>query len=88
MKIKKDFVLRQVVDTWVVLALADETVNFSGMLTLNESGIMLWKLLEQGADREVLVNALTAEYDVSQQQAATDVEQFLDRLCQAGCIDE
>ena len=46
MKIKKNFVLRQIAGSWVVLSIAEATVDFDGMLTLNESGLMLWKLLE------------------------------------------
>lgn len=86
MKLKKNFVLRQVANVWVVLPLAEETVNFTGMLQLNDSGAMLWKALEQGSDKNAMVNALTAEYMVSRQQAETDVDEFLDKLCQAGCI--
>lgn len=87
MKIKKDFALRQVADTWIVLPLAEQTVDFTGMLTLNASGVMLWKLLEQGSDRSVLVDALLSEYDVSAQQASADVDEFLAKLLQAGCVD-
>lgn len=87
MKLKKDFVLRQVADTWVVLPLAEETVNFTGMLTLNESGAMLWQALEQGGDRNALIAALTSEYDVSEAQAAADVDAFLDKLLESGCME-
>ena len=88
MKIKKDYVLRQVADTWVVLPLGDAAVDFSGMLTLNESGAMLWRVLEQGADRENLTAALLDEYEVSSQQAMADVDAFLNKLLQAGCLEE
>ena len=88
MKIKKDYVLRQVADTWVVLPLGDAAVDFSGMLTLNESGAMLWRVLEQGADREKLTAALLVEYEVSSQQAMADVDAFLNKLLQAGCLEE
>ena len=88
MKIKDSFVLREVANTWIVLPLEAETVNFSGMLTLNNSGVMLWKLLEKGADKETLVSALTDEYDVSEEQARTDVDSFIDRLSKAGCLEE
>ena len=88
MKIKKDYVLRQVADTWVVLPLGDAAVDFSGMLTLNESGAMLWRVLEQGADREKLTAALLDEYEVSRQQAMADVDAFLNKLLQAGCLEE
>lgn len=87
MKLKKDFVLRQIAQTWVVLPLAEQTVNFTGMLTLNDSGAMLWRQLEQGADRLALADALTAEYEVTQQQALADVDAFLDKLLQAGCLE-
>lgn len=86
MKIKESFVLRQLADTWVVLPLADKTVNFNGMITLNESGVLLWKALETGADTDALVKVLTSEYAVSDGQARTDVEAFLQKLYQAGCL--
>lgn len=88
MKIKDTFVLRQVVDTWVVLPLADKTVDFNGMITLNESGVLLWNVLEQGADEEKLVRSLLAEYNVSAEDARADVQEFLAKLKSVGCIDE
>ena len=87
MKLKNDFVLRQVADNWVVLPLGVQTVNFSGMLSLNDSGAMLWKTLEQGGDRESLIDALTGEYEVSRQTAAEDVDTFIEKLVQAGCLE-
>ena len=88
MKIKKDYVLRQVAETWVVLPLGEETVNFSGMLTLNESGAMLWRVLEEKNDKNALVQALTAEYDVSEEEAAADIDAFITKLVQAGCVEQ
>lgn len=86
MRIKKNYVLRQIAESWVVLPLAEETINFSGMLTLNESGAMLWKLLETGADQDALVEALTSEYTVSAEQAKADVDEYLNKLIRAGCV--
>jgi hypothetical protein len=86
MMLKKDFALRQIADLWVVLPLGDRDVDFSAMLTLNESGALLWKALEKGADRDGLVDALLAEYEVSETEAAADVDAFLAKLAQAGCI--
>ena len=88
MKIKDNFVLRQVADTWCVLAFGAALLDFNGMLTLNETGVLLWKTLEQGADRDALAAALTAEYEVSTEQALVDVDAFLDKLRQAGCLEE
>lgn len=87
MRIKDDFVLRQVADTWVVLPLATVTLDFNGMLTLNESGAMLWKVLEQGGDREAMITALTDAYEVTVEQAGADVEDFINKLNQVQCIE-
>lgn len=88
MKLKEDFVLRQVAATWVVLPLSRETVDFNGMLRLNDTGALLWKAMEQGCDRSGLIRELTTRYEVSDQQAGTDVDEFLATLRTAGCIEE
>ena len=87
MKINKNFLLRQLADTWVVLPLSDTSVNFNGMITLNESGVVLWNTLEKGADVDSLVSALRAEYIVSEEQARIDVEAFLRKLQTVGCLE-
>lgn len=87
MKLKEDFVLRQVADTWVVLPLGAATVDFNGMLTLNETGAFLWQQLQAGADLDALVRALTSEYDVTAQQAQADAEAFCRKLLEVGCAE-
>ncbi len=87
MRINENFILRQVADTWVVLPLGDATLDFNGMLTLNESGVLLWTALEKGATREELAETLTHEYDVGIHQALADVEDFLAKLQRVGCIE-
>ena len=60
MKLKEDFLLRQVADTWVVMPVGQSMMDFNGMLTLNETGALLWRALGEGADLDGLVAALTA----------------------------
>ena len=88
MKVNPDFVIRQVAGTWVVLPLGDATVNLNGMLTLNDSGALLWNALEKETSREALARVLTDQYDVSREQAMADVEEFLQVLRRAGCLIE
>ena len=88
MKISDKFVLRQVAGAWIVLPVAEKTVDFNGMLTLNETGLMLWKLLEKGSTREALAQALTDEYDVTFAEALADVDEYLGKLERAGCLEK
>lgn len=87
MKINSNFTLRSIAGNWVALPLGEATVNFTGMLTLNETGVLLWRKLEEGCTREDLIAALLAEYDVSEGDAAVDVDAFIKRLGDAGCIE-
>ena len=86
MKLNENFVLRQVADNWVVLPVGQASVDFNGMLTLNDSGALLWRALEQGGDREALADALLAEYEVERSVALADVDEFLASLAKVGCL--
>lgn len=87
MKIKDDYLLRQVADSWVVIPIGQEMLDFNGIINLNETGAMLWKKLAEGADLDELVSALTAEYDVNPEEARLDAEAFCKRLVDAGCAE-
>jgi len=87
MKIKENFVLRQVANTWMVMPLGEQNDQLGGMLTLSESGALLWQALEQGGDLEKLTKVLTEEYEVTEAKARTDAAQFVEKLRSLGCID-
>ena len=88
MKVKSNFALKKIAGTWVVLPLKEQTLDFTGMLTLNESGCMLWQLLMSGCTRAELAQALVNEYEVSYDEALADVNEYVEKLTLAGCIDE
>lgn len=87
MKIKSTFALRSIAGSWVALPLGEATVDFTGMLTLNETGVLLWRMLEGGCTREDLINGLLSEYEVTEADAARDVDAFVAKLNGAGCIE-
>ena len=87
LRTKENFVLRSVAGQSVVVAVAQASVDFNGMLTLNESGAILWRVLEKGCEKKDLVDALLAEYEVDEATAAQSVEKFLETLQTAGCVE-
>ena len=80
MKIKDNFILRKVADSYVVVPVGRLTLNFNGIITLNETGAFLFELLQKGAEREELIDRLLAEYDVTPERAAADVDVFLEKV--------
>ncbi len=86
MKIKNGYLLREVAGNHVVVPVGN--LDFDGMITLNETGTLIWKKLEVGATEEELIEAMLAEYDVSKEIATADVKTFLQALRGAKLLDE
>ena len=87
MKIKNGFILREVAGSYVVVAVGERSKEFNGMVNLNASGAFLWRTLEQGADREGLIEALLANYDVSKEQATEDVDGFIAKITASDFVE-
>ena len=79
MKLKDGFILRSVAGETVVLPAAGVT-DFDMMITLNDTGRFLWERLAVGAEEADLVKDLLAEYDVTEEVAASSVAAFVARL--------
>lgn len=80
MRIKPGYMLRKVMEVWVIIGIGDEAYTPNRIMSLNETGAFLWRILEDGAERSRLVESLVAEYDVDAQTAAADVDAFLTTL--------
>ncbi len=88
MKIKQGFLLREIAGSWVVVPLGQRVVEFNGLLSLSESGALLWKKMEQevGSDKE-LVALLKENYEVEEEIAKADVNEFLTAIAEKGFIE-
>ncbi len=83
MKIKNGFVLRQVCGEYMVMAVGRQTLDFKGLIKLNESGAFLWEQLKEEHTEEELLAALTAEYAVDEATAKADIAAFVTSLREA-----
>ena len=83
MKVKQDFMIKKILDDYIVVPVGEELVNFDAMITLNETGAFLWEQLQEEKTEEELVKALCAEFDVSQDIAKSDISEFIGLLQQA-----
>jgi hypothetical protein len=87
MKIKSDFILKQIAGSYVVVPVRRRAVDFSGIVKMSESGAFLWKILAEGADRDMLIAALLGEYEVDEATAAADVDRFITKLKEADLLE-
>ncbi len=87
MKFKGKFVLKKLSDFYAVVPVEDSVNKFNCMITLNESGALLWETLGRGADEKDLIAALKGEYSVDDATAEKDVAVFLEQLKNADIIE-
>lgn len=87
MKIKDGFILRKVANTYIAVAIGEESVNFNAMVTTNETGAFLWEKLKTETTEAELVKALTAEYEVDEETAKADISEFLGKLKDGKLLD-
>lgn len=80
MKIADGFVLKKVADSYVVVPVGENVVDFTSMITINESGEFIWRQLLEDTDTETVADALCAEYEVDRETALKDVEAFVNIL--------
>ena len=88
MRINEGFELMDVCGEMVVVALGKKNINFSKIISLNESAAYLWKkVVGEDFDAQRLAQLLTEEYDVDMDTALTDAQRTMDDWKSAGLAE-
>ncbi len=89
MKIKKGFVLRQVCGEKVIVGEGLGAINFGKMLALNETAAWLWQqaVAMDGFTIDTLAQKLSDEYEVSVDEAKTDVAAIVAEWQNVGVVE-
>ena len=86
MKVKDGFVVCAVGGKTVAVASGDLCRSFTGMINLNATGEMLFKMLQKGTTEDEMTAAIVEEYKISETQASADVRKFIAPLQKAGLL--
>ena len=80
MIIKKDFIKRDVAGDTVLVPVGKTVLDSNGLFVMNELGAFIWDLLPEAETEADICKAILAEYEVSPEEAAQDVAEFLNTL--------
>ena len=80
MKLKMDFILRDIVGETVLVPINESTSSFNGLITVNELGKFIWENLEKVQDENDLLQLILDEYEVDKDVAKKDLDEFLQVL--------
>lgn len=88
MKVQKDFVLREIAGDYVIIPTGKTVLTFNGLITVNEVGADLWKMLQSEVSFDDLLKGILETYDVDEETAREDIQEFLDTLIEGGILEE
>lgn len=88
MKLKYNFVVRQIGGKAVAVAVGEDNAKFNGMIKLNGTGEIVFDCLKTDTTVDEIAKTLTERFSVDLSTAVADVAQYIDNLRAAGLIEE
>jgi len=72
-----DVVTRKTGNEYVLVPIANNIADMNSVYTLNETGAFIWELIDGKKNVEEIIYALTSEYEIDFEAAASDVYSFI-----------
>jgi hypothetical protein len=89
MKLRYKFVTRNVGGGTVAVAVGTDNEQFNGMVKLNPSGELIFKMLNEGdVTQEQILSAVCAEFGVAEETAESAVLAFIEYLRENELLEE
>lgn len=87
MKIKEEYILKEVAGNFIVVAVGNAALDFNGVITLNETGAFLWNKMNREITEAELAEALMNEYEIDKDSADKDISRFINKLKEADILE-
>jgi len=89
MKIKSGFELHDVCGEKVILAESEQNINFTKIISLNDTAAFLWKnIMGKDFTAKNLTETLLSEYEVTEEKAQKDVDDLIQEWNKIGLLDK
>lgn len=90
MRIKKGFELREVCGEHIIIGHGVENIDFTKIITLNESAADVWNAVvgKDSFSVEDMAKALTDNYEVDEDTAREDSQKLAESWKSAGLLDD
>lgn len=86
MIIKKELIKREIAGDTILVPVGKTVYDSNGLFVLNELGAFIWDMLPRVESPGEICKAVLEEYDVAEEEAARDIDEFLNKLKQMEII--
>ena len=88
MKIKDGFEIRKFGGKWLAVAVDDAAEENNILITLNETAAFVWNVLKENTEYSAVISAIVENYEVDEEIAKRDLDNFLQICRKHGVLDE
>lgn len=88
MKLKGEFLVREVAGEIIVIPIGRTALNFNGMICLNAVSAQIWKGLQEGRASNEILETILEEFEVTREEATADLERFLLQLRENDLLED
>lgn len=88
MKLKGEFILREVAGEIIGIPVGNTALRFNGMICMNAVSAEIWKGLQEEKTKEQILEIILQEFEVSREEAIADLEVFLHQLRENNLLEE
>lgn len=81
MKVNKNYVLKHLLDADLLININDE---ISGVIKLNKTSKDIYSYINDGLNKEEVIEKLSNEYDIDLETLKKDVDEFINEMIQRG----
>lgn len=82
LKINKEFISRDLGDEIVLMSKDGQEIH-----SFEDSGLWVWQQLQEGKTPQDILGAILEEYDVPEERAKADLEDFFNDLLEKGIAE-
>lgn len=76
----ESFVTRHIAGETIIVPVSGDVGDLEAVYTLNDVGSFIWQLIDGRRSAQAIAEAVSAEFDVTLEQAAQDVDELLGAL--------
>ena len=88
MKASKNYIVSEIAGEYILVTVGPAAMKFNGLFTVNEVGGFIFNALQEEQTEESLISKIREEYEVDEETARKDLNDFLDKLRQYDALEE
>ncbi len=81
-----DLVFRQIADECILVPIHHHIADMEAVYTLEGVGVRIWELLDGERDGHAILQEILNEYEVPEEEARTDLVEFLEELLSVSAV--